>query len=199
MLSATRLRPSIIAAIFVVMTLLLASAVHANPGGKTEQAWAALARGDAVLILRHALAPGTGDPPEFTLGDCSTQRNLNETGREQARAWRPFLAEKGITDANVYTSQWCRARDTAREIGLGEVTDMPSLNSFFRGRGNREQQTRETIRQVNGLEAHSAIILVSHQVNITALSGVYPASNEGVILALPLSDSPAVLARVAPP
>lgn len=195
----TRLRPSIIAAIFAVATLLLASAVHANPGSTTEQAWAALARGDAVLILRHALAPGTGDPPEFTLGDCSTQRNLNETGREQARAWRPFLAEKGITKANLYSSQWCRAKETAREMGLGDVRDMPSLNSFFQERGNRQKQTRETINQVNGLEVTSAIILVSHQVNITALSGVYPASNEGVILALPLSDSPSVLARVAPP
>ncbi|XKG39518.1 histidine phosphatase family protein [Marinobacter sp.] len=163
-----------------------------------QEAWEALREGRAVLILRHALAPGTGDPPGFELGDCSTQRDLNERGRDQARFWKPFLAHRGIDQARVFSSRWCRATHTAEEMGLGEVTAMPSLDSFFQNRGDRQKQTRQTIVNVNALGAGSPIVLVSHQVNITALSGIYPASNEGVILALPLSEDPKVLARVSP-
>lgn len=177
-----------------LLSLLLVVPASANE----TAAWQALARGEAVLVLRHALAPGFGDPDAFTLGDCSTQRNLNETGRAQARAWGPYLASHGIHQARVFTSQWCRCRDTAREMGVGEVTDMPSLNSFFQGRGDGEQQTRDTITRVNGLPAGAPVVLVTHQVNISALSGAYTSSNEGLILALPLSRPAEVLARVAP-
>lgn len=83
-------------------------------------------------------------------------------------------------------------------MNLGKVTEWPPLNSFFRNRGDGPAQTRQTIKQVNGLEDGAPVILVSHQVNITALAGIFPASNEGVILALPLSEKPRVLARVTP-
>lgn len=162
------------------------------------EAWKTLREGNAVLMMRHALAPGTGDPANFKLGDCSTQRNLNEAGREQARSWKPFLAEHGITEARVFSSQWCRCMDTATEIGMGEVTGWSPLNSFFRNRGDGPGQTRQTIEGVNEMPAGAPVILVSHQVNTTALTGIYPSSNEGVIIALPLSDSPRVLARVSP-
>lgn len=176
----------------------VAIAVKAAASDGNAVAWQALRDGEAILILRHALAPGTGDPANFTLNDCSTQRNLNETGREQARSWKPFLAEHGIEEARVYTSQWCRTRDTASEMDVGAVSDMPSLNSFFQNRGDRLAQTRETVDQVNALGPGLPVVLVSHQVNITALAGIYPSSNEGVILALPLSDEPSVLARITP-
>ncbi|MDX1818933.1 MAG: histidine phosphatase family protein, partial [Marinobacter sp.] len=81
---------------------------------------------------------------------------------------------------------------------VGAVSDMPSLNSFFQNRGDRLAQTRETVDQVNALGPGVPVVLVSHQVNITALAGIYPSSNEGVILALPLSDEPSVLARITP-
>lgn len=178
-----------------VACLLLASGANAE---ENTEAWQALADGRAVLILRHALAPGVGDPGNFKVDDCSTQRNLNEAGREQARAWKPLLAEHGIEDARVFSSQWCRCLETAREMDMGPVKEMMSLNSFFQGRGDGLMQTRQTISIVNALEAGEPVVLVSHQVNITALTDVYPSSNEGVILALPLSESPTVLARVAP-
>ncbi|MCK7549400.1 histidine phosphatase family protein [Marinobacter koreensis] len=179
-----------------IIGVAIAVKVAASDGNAV--AWQALRDGEAILILRHALAPGTGDPANFTLNDCSTQRNLNETGREQARSWKPFLAEHGIEEARVYTSQWCRTRDTASEMDVGAVSDMPSLNSFFQNRGDRLAQTRETVEQVNALGPGLPVVLVSHQVNITALAGIYPSSNEGVILALPLSDEPSVLARITP-
>lgn len=183
--------------VFLLVAFLVA--MPASGVASTDEAWSALREGRALLILRHALAPGTGDPGNFDVNDCSTQRNLNDRGRTQARAWQPFLAEQGIDQARVFTSQWCRCRDTATEMNVGEVTEWPSLNSFFQGRGNRATQTRQTIALVNKLDAGLPVLLVSHQVNITALAGIFPASNEGVILALPLSDNPTVLARVSPP
>lgn len=185
-------------AFMVLGTVALMFSFQVSADENNEKAWQALRAGQAILILRHALAPGTGDPANFTLNDCSTQRNLNETGRERARSWKPFLAKHGVEEARVFTSQWCRCRETANEMNVGEVTDMPSLNSFFQNRADGPGQTRETIERVNGLEPGLPVVLVSHQVNMTALAGIFPASNEGVILALPLSENPTVLARVAP-
>lgn len=81
---------------------------------------------------------------------------------------------------------------------MGDVTQWPSLNSFFGSRGDGPAQTQQTISLVNRLEPGTPVILVSHQVNTTALTGVFPSSNEGVIVALPLSGNPEVLARVSP-
>ncbi len=186
--------------IWKILSVVFATFLSATaPGSENnQQAWEALRDGRAVLMLRHALAPGTGDPADFELYDCSTQRNLNDTGREQARAWKPFLAEHGVTEARVFSSQWCRCMDTAREIAMGEVIEWPSLNSFFRNRGDGPAQTRQTIALVNQLDSGAPVILVSHQVNITALTGIFPSSNEGVIISLPLSEEPTILARVSP-
>lgn len=182
----------------LALILLWAAPVINVAKADEPDAFEALRSGDAVLMLRHALAPGTGDPVEFEIGDCRTQRNLNDRGREQARAWKSFLAEQGINEARMFSSQWCRCMDTATEMNMGRVTERPALNSFFRDREDGPAQTRQTIALVNQLEPGAPIILVSHQVNITALTGVFPASNEGVILALPLSERPKVLARVSP-
>lgn len=186
--------------IWKILSVVFATFLSATaPGSENnQQAWEALRDGQAVLMLRHALAPGTGDPADFELYDCSTQRNLNDTGREQARAWKPFLAEHGITEARVFSSQWCRCMDTAREMAMGEVIEWPSLNSFFRNRGDGPAQTQQTIALVNQMDSGAPVILVSHQVNITALTGIFPSSNEGVIIGLPLSEEPTILARVSP-
>ena len=178
--------------------LALLVSLPAVAADNNEEAWDALREGRAVLMLRHALAPGTGDPGNFDINDCSTQRNLNDVGREQARAWKPFLADHGITEARVFSSQWCRCMDTATGMDMGEVTEWPSLNSFFRNRGDGPTQTRQTITLVNQLEEGAPVIMVSHQVNITSLTGIFPSSNEGAIIALPLSEDPTVLARVSP-
>lgn len=182
----------------IVAVLTLVVSVSGHTADDRSAAWEALRNGEAVLMMRHALAPGTGDPANFELGDCTTQRNLNDEGRAQARSWKPFLAQHGITEARVYSSQWCRCMDTATEMAMGEVTGWPPLNSFFRNRSKGPGQTRDSIEGVNAMGEGAPIILVSHQVNTTALTGIYPSSNEGVIIALPLSDSPEILARVAP-
>lgn len=161
-------------------------------------AWQALRDGEAVLILRHALAPGVGDPDHFDVNDCSTQRNLNDVGRQQARDWGGFLESHGINEAQVFSSAWCRCKETAELMNIGEVAIMSSLNSFFGGQGDRAAQTRQTVKNVNELPSGQPIVLVSHQVNISALADAYTSSGEGVILALPLDEDNEVLARVMP-
>jgi len=164
-----------------------------------NQAWDALREGRALLLLRHASAPGIGDPPSFQLGDCTTQRNLSEPGREESRRWGELLRTQQITQPRLYSSRWCRARETAQAMRLGPVEPLPALDSFFTSRTSASQQTAELLVQINGLAHGAPMVLVSHQVNITALTGIYPASGEGLILALPLGAPARVLARIPTP
>jgi phosphohistidine phosphatase SixA len=164
-----------------------------------SQAWDALREGRALLLLRHASAPGFGDPANFQLDDCTTQRNLSSQGREESRRWGALLRSQRIEQPRLFSSRWCRARDTAREMHLGTVEPMPALDSFFANRARASQQTAELVAQVNGLARGAPMVLVSHQVNISALTGSYPASGEGLILALPLDVPAQVLARIPAP
>lgn len=162
-------------------------------------AWSMLGEGRAVLLLRHATAPGYGDPPGFVLEDCSTQRNLDQVGRLQAQRWGALLREKGVSDPKVFSSRWCRALETAQQMGLASVEPLPALDSFFAEPGREAAQTAALRQRLDSLPAALPVVLVTHQVNITALTGVFPGSGEGLILALPLGDPPRVLARIAPP
>lgn len=136
-----------------------------------------------VVMLRHAEAPGTGDPSEFRLDDCSTQRNLSPAGKEQAMRVGQAFRRRQIQIAQVFSSQWCRCLDTARLLKLGPVQPLPALNSFFQNRRTEGQQTA-TVRQliVNHRQKPGVLLLVTHQVNITAISGIVPRSGAAVVL-----------------
>ncbi len=164
-----------------------------------EQAWATLRQGQALLLIRHAHAPGLGDPPGFTLGDCTTQRNLDVRGQAQARRWGERLRRQGIGTARVFSSRWCRALDTARLMRLGEVTPLPALDSFFQHPAREAAQTRALREALATLGEGPPVVLVTHQVNITALTGIFPRSGEGLIVALPLAEPPRLLARLPAP
>lgn len=160
-----------------------------------------------VVMMRHALAPGTGDPPNFRLEDCSTQRNLSAEGRAQARRIGEAFRRRGIKVARVLSSQWCRCLETARLMNLGAVEPFAPLNSFFRDRalarcplGNRSAQTRQTTEVREFIAANrntvGAIILVTHQVNITALTDIVPQSGESVVLRANEQDQVEVIGRI---
>ena len=150
-----------------------------------SEAWQAARAPGAHLLMRHALAPGVGDPADFSLADCGVQRNLNAAGRRQARRIGERLRAAGIEPDRVLTSQWCRCRDTAVLLGLGEVEDHPALNSFFRDASTRRAQTAGALDLLRRLDAAGEkAILVTHQVNITALTGVFPASGEILVARL---------------
>lgn len=162
-------------------------------------AWQALREGRALMLMRHATAPGTGDPANFRLERCETQRNLNDQGRAEARRWGELLARQGIEQPRLLSSRWCRALDTARGMQRGPVQPFAALDSFFGQPEDGAEQTAELVRMINELPLGAPLLLVSHQVNITALTGIFPASGEGLILALPLRPRTEPLARISAP
>jgi len=172
---------AVTAATAVTALAMLPSAATASTTSAAD-GWAQLGDG-AVLLYRHAIAPGVGDPPAFKLGDCATQRNLDDSGRAQARRIGQLLRERGVKVAAVWTSQWCRTRETAAlAFPAVSATEQPAFNSFFQDRGNAAAQTQAASALLRGWRGPGVLVVVTHQVNITALSGVTPASGAGVVL-----------------
>ncbi len=147
----------------------------------TDAAWAALQKG-AIVLFRHATAPGTGDPAGFRLGDCATQRNLDATGRAEAARIGSALRARGVRVDAVLSSQWCRTHETAELAFPGRVKDEPVFNSFYDNAANDPRQTAAARALLLEWTGPGTLVVVSHQVNITALTGIYPASGEGVVL-----------------
>ncbi len=143
--------------------------------------WTAIKNGEAFAIMRHALAPGTGGPQNFSVTDCTTQRNLSRQGRDQARMIGSRFRKHGIASAEVYSSQWCRCQHTAELLNLGTVKPLPSLNSFFETYERREAQTRAIKKWLIAHKSSKPLVLVSHQVNIFALTGTPTSSGETVV------------------
>ena len=144
----------------IILSCILCFVLPASISAQNQDiAWAELLQGRAVALLRHATAPGTGDPSGFRLDDCSTQRNLSQEGHVQARRIGTFFREKGIKEAAVYSSQWCRCLETARLLDFGAVKELPALNSFFQDSSTEVKQTNETLQFIMSLPAGKATIL----------------------------------------
>lgn len=175
--------------IAAVIALITAPAVAASPVPVSE-----LAKPGRVLLLRHAIAPGVGDPPHFQLRDCNTQRNLDTAGRRQAARLGQSIAQAGVRNVKVYAGQWCRTLETARLLGLGPVSELPALNSFF-GRPDKREGNLEGVRKfLAALPADGPlVILVTHQVTVTGITGVYPESGGGAILELNGTQMPRIV------
>lgn len=146
-----------------------------------SQLWQAVARGGHVLLMRHARAPGGGDPAGFRLEQCATQRNLDSVGQNQARRIGDAFRRAGVTQAQVFSSRWCRCLETGQLLALGKVTPLPALDSFFSNPEREREQTRETLARIKAADLSTPLVLVTHQVNITALTGVFPGSGEIVV------------------
>jgi len=133
-----------------------------------------LSDGQHVLLIRHADAPGYGDPKGYQLDKCSTQRNLGDYGKKQAAIIGEWLKNQGITSANVISSPWCRCIDTAKLLNMGSVQISPTLGSFFDDMSLERQQTKELEKLIQTkLNSNSKVplILVTHHVNILAYTG----------------------------
>ena len=161
---------------------LLALAARPPTIWAENPAWDALKAGGHVALIRHADAPGTGDPSNFELDDCSTQRNLSGGGQAQAGRLGAAFRAHGVSVDEVLTSGWCRCIETATiAFGTGEV--WPPLHSFFRDAGTEAAQTAEVRARVAAWDGPGTLVLVTHQVNITALTDIFPAAGEIVVLA----------------
>ncbi len=181
---------------------LTAWALASAPAGAAmlsgDAAWAALKQDGAIVLFRHAIAPGGGDPPGFRLGDCATQRNLDAAGREQSRALGQRFREKKIRVGSVRTSQWCRTRETA-QLAFGSVAqDEAAFNSFFEDRNRADAQTAAAKQILSQWRGPGALVVVTHQVNIIALTGVVPMSGEGIVVQIKPDQGVEVLGRLAP-
>jgi phosphohistidine phosphatase SixA len=154
----------------------------AQPVAAADPDWSIVGRPGHVALMRHAEAPGTLDPRGFRLDDCATQRNLDARGRAQASAIGAAFAKAGIKFTRVLTSAWCRCQETARLVDGVEPTVFPALNSFvatYEARGPQAERVRLEIDAVAGFEP---VLMVTHQVMITELTGIVPASGEVVVV-----------------
>ena len=143
-----------------------------------------------VFFLRHALAPGYGDPPDFNIDDCKTQRNLNSEGKDQATSIGTDLKSIDISFDKIYSSEWCRCTETASLLNLGEVTTFSGLNSFFQDHYNREETLRKLMNQLESLDKTGRVLMITHQVVISAITGINVSS--GAAVAYNPSDGSAV-------
>ena len=153
-----------------------------NSANSAEEVLTSLKEGGKIIFIRHALAPGNGDPENFDLNDCSTQRNLNQRGIEQSKFIGNIFNKNQIKIENVYSSEWCRCIDTAK-FAFKNYQTFSSLNSFYdiRFEANEERQItqlKEFINQWNGKEN---IIFVTHFVVISSMLNIGTSSGEIVI------------------
>ena len=178
----------------VLALVLLALPVQAQA---SEALWSLLRAGGQVVIMRHVATDSTaGDRDTMRLEDCATQRNLSASGRDDARRIGDAFRARGITVGVVRSSLWCRCLDTAT-LAFGVVDPWLPLNSFFRNRDREPGQTRAVRQLVSRHRGPGTLVLVTHQVNITALTGVSPAEGEMIILT-PQGDGFTVAGRLEP-
>jgi hypothetical protein len=181
-----------------LLPLLPLEARAAEEGAGSAEALKRLREGGCVIAFRHALAPGTFDPPEFKLGDCSTQRNLSEEGRAQARRIGVWFRQQGLVPAAVRSSPWCRCVDTGT-LAFGQATPWAALGS---PRGAVEGTNEESLQALRlALQQSSARpgrfeIWVTHMFVLSDLLKTNVASGEGLVVKADPNGSPTLLARL---
>lgn len=170
---------------WALLTVLALVAVILALGWPNLSAAQTQDKASLILHLRHAIAPGGGDPAHFDVNDCRTQRNLSAEGREQSRQIGAQLKAIGIAPTQVWSSQWCRSAETAKLLDLGEVKPLPALNSFFQNPSAGPAQIAELRAFVNELDPKGGpYVMVSHQVVVSGLNNTFVGSGDGVWMVL---------------
>jgi phosphohistidine phosphatase SixA len=146
------------------------------------QDWAIVKQPGHVALMRHAEAPGTLDPKGFRLDDCTTQRNLDDRGRAQARAIGAAFAKAGVVFSRVLTSAWCRCKETAALVHGREAVVFVALNSFAQSYDQRAAPAARVRQEIDAVQGFEPVLMVTHQVMITELTGIVPASGEVVVV-----------------
>jgi phosphohistidine phosphatase SixA len=176
---------------YVLLVLCLAF-----PANATEAGWALLRNGGQTVLLNHANAPGTGDPANFDIEICRTQRNLSERGRHQARRIGALLAARSAPVEEVYTSRYCRARDTANLVfGEQNVETLEALD-LISGEEQEDREAFEAILElINGYTGSGNLFMVTHPENVSAWAGVRSREGEAIIV-VPEAEGLRVTGRV---
>ena len=149
----------------------------------SEQAWNLAEEGDKIILIRHSLAPGGGDPPGFKIDDCKTQRNLNKKGINQSKKIGKLFKKNKVPIDQVLSSQWCRCKDTAK-YAFGEYKEFTALNSTFqspfdKNEGKQLKELYNYVKEWNGNGKN--LILITHYSIITAVTNAVPSSGEIVV------------------
>ena len=139
-------------------------------------------QGGKLIFIRHAYAPGSGDPKNFNLNDCSTQRNLNNIGRKQSKKIGNLFNKDNIIIKNVYSSEWCRCKETA-SIAFESFETKKFLNSFYSAQfaKNKINQVRDFQKFINSWNKKDNLIFVTHYVFISEILNYAPSSGEIII------------------
>jgi phosphohistidine phosphatase SixA len=165
-----------------LLFFLLASGAAGRAQAQPASLAARVRAGGCVVLLRHArTTPGVGDPAGFDLTDCGTQRNLSDQGKAQSRAIGAWFRNAALRPRAVRSSAWCRCRDTAA-LAFGACESWPALNSTFNA-GAESASAAQALRDALLHIPRGAFeVWVTHQVNITALTGAFAEMGEGVIV-----------------
>ena len=168
--------------ISLILNLILFSLISFQINA-SEQAWNLAEEGDKIILIRHSLAPGGGDPPGFKIDDCDTQRNLNMKGINQSKKIGKLFKKNKVPVDQVLSSQWCRCKDTAK-YAFGNFKELTALNSTFQSPYNKNEpkQLKELYNFVKKWEGNGKnLVLVTHYSIITAVTNAVPSSGEIVI------------------
>ena len=141
-----------------------------------------LKEGGKLIFIRHALAPGNGDPENFELQNCSTQRNLNEIGIQQSKKIGLIFKKNEIKIDNIYSSEWCRCKDTAK-YAFDDFETFEALNSFYdiRFAANEDKQIKDFYEFIDSIDSKNNIVFVTHYVVIGAILNIGTSSGEIVV------------------
>ena len=141
-----------------------------------------LKEGNKLIFIRHALAPGNGDPENFELQNCSTQRNLNEIGIQQSKKIGLIFKKNEIKIDNIYSSEWCRCKDTAK-YAFDDFETFDALNSFYdiRFAANEDKQIKDFYEFIDSIDSKNNIVFVTHYVVIGAILNIGTSSGEIVV------------------
>jgi hypothetical protein len=181
----------------LLLTGLALPAALPHAAGSNPDVTDLLREGGLVLAIRHALAPGTFDPPGFRLGDCSTQRNLNDEGRAQARRIGAWFTERQIRPARVRSSPWCRCIDTA-SLAFGAHEVWPALGSPRGATETTNARSLQALRAAVGAataQRGRLEVWVTHMFVLGDLTGQNTGVGEGLLLRAGAEGAPQVLAR----
>ena len=149
----------------------------------SEQTWDIAQEGNKIILIRHSLAPGGGDPVGFKIDDCKTQRNLNKKGINQSKKIGKLFQKNKVLIDQVLSSQWCRCKDTAK-YAFGEYKELTALNSTFQSPfdKNEVRQLKELYNYVKKWNGNGKnLVLITHYSIITAVTNAVPRSGEIVV------------------
>ena len=165
--------------IFIIIFISLTTSIKAD---SNKDLLKQLTEGGKLIFIRHAYAPGSGDPNNFNLNDCSTQRNLSDRGKKQAEHIGIIFRENKIEIDEVYSSEWCRCKETA-EIAFTNFTTKNFLNSFYSSNyaKNKTKQIKDLMKFVKKNNFEKNIIFVTHYVLISEVLDYAPSSGEIIV------------------